>query len=106
MPPEDVRAAIDGARRYFEALASRPQSQATIQIWLLPIAPMLTFYRFDRRAVFTIYNHQRDRAPVPTFIVEQGGTLYDFIRSEFDAMIKSDGGLARCVFPRDPVADA
>jgi len=28
---------------------------------------------------------------VPTFVFEQGGTLYDFMRQEFDAMIKDDG---------------
>lgn len=55
--------------------------------------------RFSMTAdqVFAVYNHQRERAPVPTFVVEQGGTLYDFVRQEFDAMIRADGGLARRV---------
>jgi hypothetical protein len=97
MTPDQAAANIRESHDYVMGLSASTGNRGNVQMWLLPMTPMLTFYRFDRRAVFTIYNHQRERVPVPAFVVEQGGNLYDFIRQEFNAMIRADGGLARRV---------
>lgn len=81
---------------------------AEIGIWLLPAAPQVSFYRFDRIAVLSLYSQRPDRNPVPTFVVEAGGTLYDHVRKEFDAMIgtKDKKGLARPLQNATPAASA
>lgn len=67
-----------------------------VEVWFLPGVPQFTFYRFDRVIVFAFNSHRREMVPVSTFACEMGGTLYKFIREEFDAMIKTNG-LARLV---------
>ncbi len=92
---ERLRELIREAETYFRNLRSvSGNNGAQIDIWFLPAAPQFAFYRFDRIAVFTLYSHSRERMPVPAFVVEMGGTLYDYIRKEFGAMIRPDG-LAR-----------
>lgn len=92
-----LRELIREAEMYFRNLKSvSGNNGAQIDIWFLPAAPQFAFYRFDRIAVFTLYSHSRERTPVPAFVVEMGGTLYDYIRKEFDAMIRP-GGLAKLI---------
>lgn len=99
--PEQLRRSIREAEKYFRDLGCiSAGSGAQINIWCLPAAPLFAFYRFDRIAVLTLYSHSRQRTPVPTFVVEMGGTLYDYIRKEFDAMI-SPGGLAKLFTPEE-----
>ncbi|MCD5402149.1 DUF3606 domain-containing protein [candidate division NPL-UPA2 bacterium] len=95
--PEELRNLIKEAETHFRNLRSSTSvSGAQIDIWFLPAAPHFTFYRFDRIGILALYSHRRERAPVPTFICEMGGTLYDYIRKEFEAMIRPDG-LARLI---------
>lgn len=63
----------------------------SVELWFLPKCPVFSFYRFDHIGILAMYKHQKGRGNVPTFVFEQGGTLYDFMRQEFDAMIKDDG---------------
>ena len=93
---EGARNRVNDALENFRSLSSSPDRAADIGVWLLQAAPQFAFYRFDRTGIFSLYSHSRDRTPVPTFVVESGGTLYDFIRKEFDAMVR-EGGLARRV---------
>lgn len=94
---EVLRALINESKEYFIDLRRiGANNGAQINIWFLPATPQFAFYRFDRIAIFTLYSHSRERTPVPAFVVEMGGTLYDYIRKEFDAMIRIDG-LARLV---------
>ena len=95
---EELIDRIREAEEYFRSLRSENASTgAKIDIWFLPASPLFTSYRFDRTVVLALYTHRRERIWVPTFILESGGTLYDFIRTEFDAIIREDGGLARLV---------
>jgi len=93
----EIKKAIKEAEAYFRSLInSAGANGAQIDIWFLPAAPLFTFYRFDRVGILALYTHRRDRAAVPTFVCEMGGTLYDYIYKEFKAMIK-EKGLAKCV---------
>lgn len=83
---------IEEAAAFFRNL--RPSSGsdgAQVIVWFLPAAPLYAFYRFDRVVVLTLHGHRRERAPFPTFVCEQDGTLYEYVRQEFEAMIKANG---------------
>lgn len=93
----EIKTIIREAEAYFRNLInSAGANGAQIDIWFLPAAPLFSFYRFDHVGILALYTHRRDRAAVPTFVCEMGGTLYDYIYKEFKAMIK-ENGLARCV---------
>jgi hypothetical protein len=95
--PEKLKSLIREAEKDFKDLRHiNANNGAQIDIWLLPSVPHFSFYRFDHLAIIALNSHSRERVPVPTFVVEMGGTLYDYIRKEFEAMIKKDG-LARIV---------
>jgi len=95
--PGKVKDLIIEAKEYFIELKRIGVSNGCqINVWFLPVVPLFAFYRFDRIAVFTLYSHSRERVPIPSFVVEMGGTLYDYIRKEFDAMIRPNG-LARLI---------
>ncbi|TAK01993.1 hypothetical protein EPO44_08635 [bacterium] len=89
---------IKGAEKEFSQLGSKSSGAGTtVDIWYLPAAPLLTFYRFDFKAVIALYTHRTERVPVPAFVVESPGTLYNFVRQEFDAMIDQKSGMAKCI---------
>jgi hypothetical protein len=69
-------------------------------LWFLSESPAFSFYRFDHQAILALFKHGKRGGSLPTFIVEKGGTVYDFIRREFDAFIQEPGGMARKIFPR------
>jgi hypothetical protein len=92
--PGDLKARVQESLDYFKRLRAEAQDKGgSLELWLLPKSPVFSFYRFDHIGILATYKHQKGRGNVPTFVFEQGGTLYDFMRQEFDAMIK-DGGLA------------
>ena len=82
--PKKLRELIREAETDFRNLRHiSADSGAQIDIWFLPATPQFSFYRFDRIAIFALYSHVRERVSVPTFVVEMGGTLYEYIRNEF-----------------------
>jgi hypothetical protein len=89
---QDVKDLIREAQAYFEKLCSPKENRgAKIEIKFLPAAPVFSFYCFDNIAVLALLSHRRDLVEVPAFVCEKGGTLYGYIRQEFDFMI----GVAR-----------
>lgn len=95
--PSELIKLIRETEVYFKDLILPTGSNgAKISIWFLPAVPHFSFYRFDRIAILALYTHRLERTAVPTFVCEMGGTLYDYIRKEFDDMISS-GGRARLV---------
>jgi hypothetical protein len=70
-----------------------------LSIWYVPFAPTYSYYCFDEVAVFTLYQHQVKRVEVPTFVVEKGGTLYDFFRNEFETFTDRDSPRGRKIYP-------
>jgi hypothetical protein len=94
--PADVRKLVGEAITEFTSLkelATRSDKGASVEIWLLPQAPVFTYYRFDNKAVFALYSHRRERAPVPTFVIEEGGPLFEYFYQEYKKMV--EGGQAR-----------
>jgi len=93
--PEDLRGRIEESITFFKELKDVAENEdGSVELWLLPECPVFSFYRFNQFGILATYKHQRGRGNVPTFVFEQGGTMYDFIRQEFEAMIK-DNGLAK-----------
>lgn len=66
----------------------RKPGGAEIQVNYRKGDSLFSCYRFDRVAVVTLYSHRRERTQVPTLICREGGTLYEFVRSEFKALIE------------------
>jgi hypothetical protein len=70
-----------------------------LTIWYVPFAPTYSYYCFDEKAVFSIYQHRLERAEVPTFIIEKGGTLYDFFNDEFEVFTNKSSPRGKKVYP-------
>lgn len=81
MEGAQVRSKIEEAIAFFkEFRASFPQK---VDIYLMTACPTHTFYRFDNEAILALYPHHRGRTGVPTFVVERGGEIYEFISAEW-----------------------
>ena len=81
MEGAEVRSKIQEAIQFFKSFqVSFPQK---VDIYLMATCPTHTFYRFDNEAILALYPHHRGRTGVPTFVVERGGELYEFIRAEW-----------------------
>jgi hypothetical protein len=58
-----------------------------VQIYLCPVAPLYTMYRFDSSAVIAFYNHRLGRIPVPALICNEKGYLYRHVTEEIEGLI-------------------
>jgi hypothetical protein len=90
---EAVQAAIREAVEEFIHL--KQPDGAEIRVYFHSGDPTFSYYRFDRRAVVTLYSHSHERRLVPTFVCATGGTLYDFLRQEFDDLVEQGQPLIR-----------
>lgn len=82
---EQLIAAITEARQEFEGL-SRPGG-AEITVHYRQGDVLFSCYRFDSTAVITLYSHGRERiGTVPTLVVTEGGSLYQYVRDELRAI--------------------
>lgn len=72
-----------------EFLALRTYGPATIRLYFRRGDQVFSCYRLDQTSVVTLYSHSRTRRPVPTIVCRSGGTLYDFIRQEIEAMLSN-----------------
>lgn len=84
-----IRENIREAMAYFPSLVPRTGG-AKVEVRVGPVAPQHTFYIFDDTGILALYNHARGREPVPTFVCRRGGTIYGFLRAEFDGMWESE----------------
>ncbi len=82
--PTELLGLIDEARRAYQSLPVA--DGGSIEVFFRPGDPVFSCYRFDGTAVLTLYTHQRRRTGVPTFVCRDGGSLYQFVRDEFDAL--------------------
>lgn len=97
---DEIRKLIEEASSEFiKIFGHGSKTNSQFSLWYLSTTPVFSFYRFDSIAILALYRHTKVRGQIPTFVVEQGGTIYDFIRSEFDEFIKEPDGLARKVYP-------
>lgn len=88
---QTVHEAIEG----FAAFGNN--SQGAVEVWVRPGDAVFTCYRFDSRAVLTLYSHGKDRrTSVPTFVV-RSGKLMRFIDDEIASLATQ----SRRVFPSE-----
>jgi hypothetical protein len=92
---EDIAAKVSQAITEFGELAS--DGGATVEVYVRPGDVVFSCYRFDGRAVLTLYSHTKERrTAVPTLVV-RNGELWSFVHEEIDAI----RGQSRMVHPAD-----
>lgn len=85
MSVEDVQREIRDAKAFFEH--RKKKSAGTVEIYYTRITPLFSFYRFNNKVVFALYNHREGRLPVPTFVCDREGFLFDYFTDEFEGML-------------------
>lgn len=86
MDADDVRRKVEEAVKEFGAL--RVDGGAELTVHLRRGDLLFSCYRFDSRAVITLYSHGRKRqTSVPTLVVGQG-SLYQFVDREIQAILQ------------------
>jgi hypothetical protein len=90
--PDDLVGRIRDAIEYFDELGREFPDK--VEVILIHRSLVFSFYRFDGMAVLALYKHQGGRGGVPTLLAERGGSLYDFVRDEWDGIVReeSDAG--------------
>lgn len=83
---ERIQDLIKEAARGFKNLE---EVGATVTIWYYSRLPLFSFYRFDHTIVLALYTNAQKA--VPTFLLEEGGSLYNFVRAEFSNMTSGKG---------------
>lgn len=83
--PADIANTVREAVTAFQGLR-RQSGGGTVEVWVRPGDAVFSCYRFDDRAVLTLYSHGRERrTSVPTWVVGTG-RLFKFIRDDIDAI--------------------
>lgn len=99
---QELRASILEAQNDFIEIFNRSgNAREKLEIWYLPYVPMYSYYCFGEKAIFTVYQHQKERLEVPTFIVESGGTLYEFFAQEFKSIVSTEKPIGTKAFPTE-----
>lgn len=81
----DIRDKIIAAIQDFESMS---QKSKNIKIFLFKgMVPHISFYKFGRTLVFSVYKHGAPRRSVPVFIVRNGGFLYSYFEDELESII-------------------
>jgi len=84
----------DAVETFKELRTLAGRDGAEIDLWFFQGTQQFSYYRFDTIAIVALYTHRRARDPVPAIICEEGGSLFEFVRQDFDALVRA-GGLAR-----------
>ncbi|MFY1680352.1 hypothetical protein ACN265_02300 [Micromonospora sp. WMMD730] len=84
---QELKDAIKEAEGAFKAIGK--SGSANVTVYHCPGDRMFSFYRFDKRAVITLYSHSKMRGPVPTLVCRDPGSLYEFVRDEFRSIEES-----------------
>jgi hypothetical protein len=84
MEPNEVKTAIADAKEFFEHRKKR--SKGTVEIYFTRVLPMFSFYRFNNKVVFALYNHRLGRLPVPSFVCDEEGFLFQYFTDEFEGI--------------------
>jgi hypothetical protein len=83
--PNELRQRVSETKEDF--LALRSLGRANVEVFYYPGDRVFSFYRFDNRFVMTLYRHAKGRsAIVPTLVCSKGGTFFEFLQSELDAI--------------------
>lgn len=90
---QDLKQTVEEAIQEFSGLAVA--GGGAVEVYVRAGDAVFSCYRFDQRAVLTLYSHAQRRTSVPTFSLKEG-TLFAFLRRELDAVLEQ----SRLVFPR------
>jgi hypothetical protein len=85
MEPEALKLEIGDAVKFFER--RKKKAKGSIEIYLTSVMPLFSFYRFNSKVVFALYNHRAGQHAVPTFICDKDGFLFKFLSDEFEGII-------------------
>jgi hypothetical protein len=85
MEPGVVKQEIEETRRFFERRLKK--AKGTIELYFTRIVPLVSFYRFNNKVVFALYNHRRGQQLVPSFICSKEGFLFEFFSDEFEGIL-------------------
>lgn len=78
-----ITSTVNEAVRDFSALGV---GSGSVEVWVRQGDVVFSCYRFDSRAVLTLYSHSRERrSSVPTLVMN-GGKLFKFVRDEIGAI--------------------
>lgn len=98
-PEDDVKSLIRGALNQFQSIFAN--SRASLEVWYTVQFPLFSFYLIDHRAILATYKHAPGRGSIPTLTVNDGGSLYQFLRDEF-RFLTGDSGISRKVVDEQP----
>ena len=84
-PLVEVKERIIEAGRQFLSFKRLADCKAEIAVWYYPFAPQYTLYRFDDRAVVTLYSHRESRGGVVTLQIK-GGVIASYMQDEFKCL--------------------
>lgn len=90
---QKVRERLTDAIVDFNGVLERARAKgATVNVWLVPFAPLYTLYRCDDVFVFTPYRHRpyESKGTVPVSIYRQGGSMHEYFEKEL-AFLKENG---------------
>src|SRR5690606_39281808 len=69
-----------------EFISLQEAGNAKIEVYFRKGDMVFSCYRFDNTAVVTLYTHSRARGQVPVIVCRKGGSFYDFVRRELEAI--------------------
>lgn len=82
---DDMKREITNSREFFEH--RKKYAKGNVEIYFTKIVPLFSFYRFNNKVVYALYNHREGRQPVPTFVLDQDGFLFEYFTREMEAII-------------------
>src|SRR6266700_854092 len=85
MLTKDVQDEIAGSQAFFEH--RRKNAAGIVEIYFTRITPLFSFYRFNNKTVFALYNHRKGRLTVPTFVCDRDGFLFEYFSNEFEGIV-------------------
>jgi len=84
MEPDVVKQEIEETRKFFERRIKKARGK--VEVYFSRIMPLFTFYLFNNKVVFALYNHRRGQQLVPSFICSKEGFLFQFFSDEFEGI--------------------
>jgi hypothetical protein len=84
MDEDALIAAIMEASRAFKDLDEG--QHGNVEIYYRKGDLVFSCYKFDAKAIITLYSHGQRRTGVPTIVCRRGGTLFQFVADELDAI--------------------
>ena len=87
MDTEDVVKEIKKSAKDFDKLFN--DKEVDYQILLANTTPVYSFYRFDHVGILALYKHRNEKVGVTSLIVEEGGSLYDYISKDLKFLKKN-----------------